>query len=151
MSSACLRRVENVNSSFTFISTSNHIRLNNNSDMYFPVLEVANRDKTSVSVTCYCLSEWMYAIIQRESTCFYCLLFPWTWSCLPGLSFFTHLSSSRLRLISSSSSLWIQVPSLLIFSKCFFTSSLHSACNMNGKCWQSPVPFMLWLRNQVLS
>lgn len=40
-----------------------------------------------------------------------------------------HLSSSRLRRISSSSSLWMQVPSLLIFSKCFFTSSLHSDCN----------------------
>lgn len=48
------------------------------------------------------------------------------------LSFLTHLSSSRLRRISSSSSLWIQVPSLLIFSKCFFTSSLHSACNLDG-------------------
>lgn len=46
-----------------------------------------------------------------------------------GSSLGAHLSSSRLRRISSSSSLWMQVPSLLIFSKCFFTSSLHSDCN----------------------
>lgn len=39
----------------------------------------------------------------------------------------TDLSSSLRRRINSSSSRWIQVPSLLIFSKCFFTSSLHSA------------------------
>lgn len=39
-----------------------------------------------------------------------------------------NLSSSLRRLISSSSSRWRQVPSDLIFSKCCFTSSLHSAC-----------------------
>ena len=49
------------------------------------------------------------------------------------LSLLTHLSSSLLRRISSSSSLWMHVPSLLIFSKCFFTSSLHSACNMDRR------------------
>lgn len=39
----------------------------------------------------------------------------------------TNLSSSLRRLISSSSSRWRQVPSDLIFSKCCFTSSRHSA------------------------
>lgn len=39
----------------------------------------------------------------------------------------TDLSSSLRRLISSSSSRWRQVPSDLIFSKCCFTSSRHSA------------------------
>ena len=38
-----------------------------------------------------------------------------------------YLSSSLRLLISSSSSRWIQVPSDLIFSKCCFTSSRHSA------------------------
>lgn len=56
-----------------------------------------------------------------------CLLFTFTHPFRFSLG--AHLSSSRLRRISSSSSLWIQVPSLLIFSKCFFTSSLHSDCN----------------------
>lgn len=41
----------------------------------------------------------------------------------------TDLSSSLRRLISSSSSRCRQVPSDLIFSKCCFTSSRHSACS----------------------
>lgn len=40
---------------------------------------------------------------------------------------FSYLSSSRRRLISSSSSRWRHVPSDLIFSKWCLTSSLHSA------------------------
>lgn len=52
-------------------------------------------------------------------------------ACSEGRRLPTDLSSSRRRRISSSSSRWMQVPSLLIFSKCFFTSSLHSAWGGN--------------------
>lgn len=51
-----------------------------------------------------------------------------------------HLSSSLRRLISSSSSLWRQVPSDLICSKCCLTSSLHSACqDTNNTSIRAPV------------
>jgi len=55
----------------------------------------------------------------------------------------TDLSSSLRRLISSSSSRWIQVPSDLIFSKCCFTSSRHSAW------WEHIAVNQSWLSNQL--